>query len=432
MIHSLTIKNFLSYKNATTFSFEATHDQYLEETHVVEVAPDVRLLKIGVIYGANASGKSNLLDSFDFLRHVLFNVADSKDEEINVVPFLLDDSSENKASHFNLIFYVEGKKFDYTIKIQHGIIAEEKLFYYPSIRPKLVFHRTHENISKIEYGAGIKLNATAKNEISVKCLPNMSVFAAYNQVNTEVFEMEKASHWFQKQFMQVIDPDMDESLHRFVDRMINKDEEAKGKVLKYLQEADFNISNIYTEIIKEKVPDFFISSMLEDSSLSSKEKDRIKKEKTFEVPKTEFEHEVLDDDGNASYYKLPTRLQSQGTKRTFELSGPIIRALERNAFLAIDELELKLHPLLIEYIIQKFLMESKESQLLVTTHYDGLLDEDDLLRKDNIWFTKKGPDGSTELYSLSDFKAVNRISSLLKAYKGGKFGAIPNFEQIID
>lgn len=426
MIHSLTIKNYLSYKNKVTFSFEATNDKYLEESHVVEVAPGVRLLKFGVIYGANASGKSNLLEAFDFIKQIISSVADSKDEEIDMTPFRLDNHSRNEASYFNLIFYVEGKKFDYTIEIKQGIIEEEKLFYYPSIRPKLVFHRIHENISVIEYGSGIKLSASAKNEISVKCLPNMSVFAAYNQVNIEILEFEKALKYFQKQFMQVIEPDMDESLHRYVDRVINEDEAVKNKVLKYLQEADFNISNIHTKIIKEKVPDFFISAVLEDSNFPSKEKERIKKEKTFEVPKTEFEHKVFDDNGEASYYKLPTRLQSQGTKRTFELSGPIIQAIERNAFLAIDEVESKLHPLLIEFIIQKFLIDSKEAQLLVTTHYDGLLDEDDLLRKDNIWFTKKAKNGASELYSLADFKAVNRISSLLKAYKGGKFGAIPN------
>ncbi len=432
MIHSLTIKNFLSYKNKATFSFEATHDKYLEDSHVVEVAPGVRLLKLGVIYGANASGKSNLLEAFDFLKHILFNVTDGKDEKIGLEPFRLDNVSENKASLFNLIFYVEGKKFDYNLKIKQRIIVEEKLLYYPSIRPKLVFHRTHNKISKIEYGAGIKLNTTAKNEIVIKCLPNMSVFSAYNQVNTEVFEMEKAINWFHKQFMRVIDPDMDESLHRYVDDIINEDEKTKEKVLKYLQQADFNISNIYTETIKEKVPDFFISAILENSNISSKEKDRIKKEKTFEVPKTEFEHEVFDDNGNSSFYKLPTRLQSQGTKRTFELSGPIIQAIQKNAFLAIDELESKLHPLLIKFIIHKFLVDSNESQLLVSTHYDGLLDEDDLLRKDNIWFTQKGEDAVTELYSLSDFNAVNRISSLLKAYEGGKFGAIPSFDQILN
>jgi len=429
MILSLTIKNFLSYKNAETFSFEATNDKYLEDIHVVEIAPGVRLLKFGVIYGANASGKSNLLEAFDFLRHFVFSIPDSKDDDIGLIPFRLDNYSESEASCFNLIFYVEGKKFDYSLKIKQNIIEEEKLLYYPSIRPKLVFHRTHESISKIEYGAGIKLSVSAKNEISVKCLPNMSVFASYNQVNVEVFEMEKTIKWLQKQFMRVIEPDMDESLHRYVDGLINEDDAVKGEILKFLQEADFNISNIYTEIIKEKIPDLFISAVLEDSSFPSKEKERIKKEKTFEVPKTEFEHEVFDDNGKASYYKLPTRLQSQGTKRTFELSGPIIQAIERGAFLAIDEVESKLHPLLIEYIIQKFLLDSKESQLLVTTHYDGLLDEEDLLRKDNIWFTEKDKSGATKLFSLANFKAVNRISSLLKAYKYGKFGAIPNFDR---
>ncbi|MBL4774262.1 MAG: hypothetical protein JKX98_12000 [Alcanivoracaceae bacterium] len=81
---------------------------------------------------------------------------------------------------------------------------------------------------------------------------------------------------------------------------------------------------------------------------------------------------------------------------------------------------------MIEYIIAKFINDSNEAQLLVTTHYDGLLDEEGLLRNDNIWFTKKVQSGATELYPLTGFKAVNRISSLLKAYKGGTFGAIPN------
>lgn len=81
---------------------------------------------------------------------------------------------------------------------------------------------------------------------------------------------------------------------------------------------------------------------------------------------------------------------------------------------------------MIEHIIERFLKESEQAQLLLTTHYDGLLGEEDLLRKDNVWFTEKNPDGSSELYPLTDFKGLNRISSLPKAYKFGKFGAVPN------
>ena len=208
--------------------------------------------------------------------------------------------------------------------------------------------------------------------------------------------------------------------------MISKDEDMKEDILTYLKEADFNISNIHTSIIKEKIPDFILTNILDDSNFPQKEKDRIRKEKTFEMPKTEFEHAIYDDEGNVNHFVLPKRSQSEGTLRTFELSGPILEAIKKNAFLVIDEIESKLHPRLIEYIIESFLKKSNQAQLLVSAHYDGLLDEDDLLRKDNIWFTEKDKSGSTNLYSLSNFKALNRISSLLKAYKYGNFGAIPN------
>lgn len=428
MIQSLSVKNFLSFKNKVTFSFEATKDKSLEDYQVVKVAPGVRLLKLGIIYGANASGKSNLIYAFEFIRNIWLITTDSKDETIGVTPFLLDATSKGKPSFFNIIFYVDKRKFDYSVEVNQEFILRERLNYYPGTQPKMVFERTQKTISKIVYGTGIKLNQVEKSEIAIKCLPNMSVFAAYNQVNTEVFEIESALNWMKTKFMDVIEPDMHMPLSRYVENLIIKDENLKENILTYLRKADFNISGLSTELVKEEVPNFFISTVLEESNLPLKEKERIKKEKTFEVTKTEFEHEVYDTKGNVSYYKLSKEAQSEGTIRTFELSGPIIQAIKRNAFLAIDEIESKLHPRLIEYIIENFLRESKESQLLLTTHYDGLLDEDDLLRKDSIWFTEKDRSGSTNLFSLSDFKAVNRISSLLKAYKYGKFGAIPIIE----
>jgi len=141
---------------------------------------------------------------------------------------------------------------------------------------------------------------------------------------------------------------------------------------------------------------------------------------------TEFKHRVVNDKGEERFYTLLKNNQSRGTLRTFGLAGVIRRTIEDSAFLAIDEIESSLHPRLIEFIIENFFKQKGQSQLLLTTHYDGLLEEDDLLRKDSIWFTNKKESGATELYSLSDFRGVNRMSSLQKAYRYGKFGAIPN------
>lgn len=427
MIQSLTVENYLSFKNEKTFSFEATKDKHLEDHLVVEVVPGVRLLKLGIVYGANASGKSNLIEAFDFLKEIWFTTPDSKEDEIEVTPFLFDDKTKSQPSKFKLSFFVNSIRYVYTLEISSKFILLEKLDYYPSIQPANIFERKLNNgVSIITFGPKTKIKPIAKNEIAIKCLSNMSFFAAYNQVNEDVKEIESALDWMRNRFMDVIEPDMHISLSRYVENLIKNDDEIKESILSFLKEADFNISDIYTEIVKEEVPDFIISSIIENSNISAKEKERIKKEKTFDVPKTEFEHKVYDNSGNVHYYKLPKDKQSEGTIRSFELSGPIIQTIRKDAFLCIDEIESKLHPRLIEFIIEKFINDSNQAQLLVTTHYDGLLDEEDLLRKDCIWFTEKDNSGSTDLYSLADIKAVNRISSWHKAYKYGKFGAIPN------
>lgn len=165
------------------------------------------------------------------------------------------------------------------------------------------------------------------------------------------------------------------------------------------QEADFNISNI-----------------------SSKEQET----KNGKINYTQFQHQVAAHTGGTDYYDFPEMFESDGTMRTFGLAAHIQHIMKQNAFLAIDEVDNSLHPKLIEYIIERFLKEADRAQMLLTTHYDGLLGEEDLLRKDTIWFTEKNAEGVSSLYPLTDFKGLYRISSLQKAYKFGKFGAIPN------
>ncbi len=426
MIHSLSIQNFLSFKEEVTFSFEATKDKKLEDFHVVEVAKGVRLLKIGIIYGANASGKSNLINAFEFLKDFWFTKTDNKDEETKIIPFLLDAKTPKEPSKFKLVFFVGGIKYLYILEISKDFVLFEKLDYYPGVQPAIIFERElKNNVSEIIFGPKIKVSQIAKKEITIKCLPNMSFFAAYNQVNTNIPSLDIAIKWMSNQFMDTIEPKT--PLVNYSERLISKDSEIKNRILTYLQKSDFNISNINTKVIKEDISDSLLIK-IKELNIPDKEIERLKKEQTISIVKTTFEHKVINEDQSESYFPLPIELQSEGTLRIFGLSGAILTTLKRNAFLAIDEIESKLHPRLIEFVIERFLRESEQSQLLVTTHYDGLLEEDDLLRKDNIWFTEKNEDASTNLYSLSDFKAVNRITSLQKAYKYGKFGAIPNIE----
>ena len=401
MIAEIKFKNMFSFRDETVLSFEADKSKDLESYHVVELAPDVKLLKLAVIYGANASGKSNIIKVCDFIRSFITCTPLNKAELIKIVPFLLNRTSKEQASEFSVSFYaMNGDKairYVYSVLLETTHIVRETLIYYLSQQPATVFERSMENnVSSIKFGQKVKISTAAKEEITLKCLPNMSVFAAYMQVNTNIAEMETALQYLTKQMMPAIVPTS--SLSRYAEEAIKK-ETAKEYILRYLQEADFNISNI-----------------------SSKEQET----KKGVVNYTMYQHKVSSGLGGNDYYEFPELYESDGTIRTFGLASQIQNSIGSNAFLAVDEIESSLHPKLIEYLIERFLKESKQAQLLLTTHYDGLLGEEDLLRKDNIWFAEKNTDGASVLYPLTDFKGLNRISSLQKAYKFGKFGAVPN------
>lgn len=401
MIAEIKFKNMFSFRDETVLSFEADKSKDLESYHVVELAPDVKLLKLAVIYGANASGKSNIIKVCDFIRSFITCTPLNKAELIKIVPFLLNITSKEQASEFSVSFYaMNGDKairYVYSVLLETTHIVRETLIYYLSQQPATVFERSMENnVSSIKFGQKVKISTAAKEEITLKCLPNMSVFAAYMQVNTNIAEMETALQYLTKQMMPAIVPTS--SLSRYAEEAIKK-ETAKEYILRYLQEADFNISNI-----------------------SSKEQET----KKGVVNYTMYQHKVSSGLGGNDYYEFPELYESDGTIRTFGLASQIQNSIGSNAFLAVDEIESSLHPKLIEYMIERFLKESKQAQLLLTTHYDGLLGEEDLLRKDNIWFAEKNTDGASVLYPLTDFKGLNRISSLQKAYKFGKFGAVPN------
>ena len=425
MIHEIKIKNFLSFKDEVTFSFEATKDKNLEEYYVRETA-GLRLLRLAVVYGANASGKSNLIDVFGFLNMFALNKSKNKSENTGVIPFLLDKETPNQSSEFSISFVTEGKRYLYSLVIDKNIVYSEKLFVYPKTQPALVFVRIfNNNVSEITFNPKrVKIPQIAKEEMAVKCLPNMSVFAAYNQVNVSIQEMDCAIKWINKKHMNSVLPRT--IISDFAERKLSEKPEIKDSILEFLKAADFNIIDIQTEKETHIIPEGYIDRILSDSDkIPNEERERLKREKTVDEIKTNFKHKVMNQRGEEFYY-LPKDLQSEGTKRIFGLSVILNEVVRNNAFLAIDEIESSLHPKLIEFLLEDFLKQDGESQLLLSTHYDGLLEEEDLLRKDSIWFTSKKVDGSTEVYLLADFKGLNRIASLRKAYRHGNFGATPN------
>lgn len=429
MIQELKFKNFMSFKDEVTLSFEATKDTTFEDYHVVEVAPGVRLLRFAMVYGANASGKSNLLEAIDFLQDFFFAKASDIAEPTGVVPFKLDAVTPNEPSEFSLKFYVGGTKYWYELKLTPKQVLSEKLYFYDSVQPKKLFDRTLENgQSVISYNPStIKISAAAKEEISLKCLPNMSFFAAKSQVNLAIEKVDLAKEWLRNNLMPMIHPTS--GMFDYASKKMYNNEALKSYLLDFVHQADFNISDVKSDKVSEKIPQQFVNMILADDNTPEEVKEKVRSEQSITRIETMFEHTVRNERG-VEKYLLSTESQSEGTKRTFGIEAAVYEAMETESFLFIDEIEASLHPELVEFILQKFLSKKSRAQMLVTTHYDMLLNSvgDDLIRKDSVWFTEKKENGSTDLYSLVEYKGLNRISSFQKAYRNGVFGALPNIK----
>lgn len=426
MIQELKISNFLSFKEEVTFSFEATKDTTFQDYQVVEVAQGIRLLRYAMIYGANASGKSNLLEAFEFLREFWFAVKKDVTEKTNSIPFKLDRETPQQSSKFSLKFYVNGSRFWYVLELDEEKVLAEKLYLYTSAQPSLLFDRKFENnVSIISFNPStVKVSAIAKEELNIKCLANMSVFAARNQVNVSLPKIDDAKEWLGKHMMRIISPKI--SLFEYAEQRMQEDTQLKAHLLDFIREADFNISDVKTHHEKQDVPQEVLELILKSEAFPEDEKERLLKEKNFMQLKTDFEHTVINNRGIEKYF-LSESLESDGTRRITGVQSAIYTALNKASFLAIDEIESSLHPGLIVFILKKFLEnKNNQAQLLITTHYDPLLNEvDSLFRKDAVWFTDKNEAGATQLYSLVEFSGLNRLSSIQKAYRQGRFGAIP-------
>ena len=391
MIQELIIRNFKSFRNEVELSFEPSEDDRYNS--VVTMPDGVKLLRFAVVLGANASGKSNLLDAVEFLRRFWNTLPSTNDDGTDVQPFLLRNNALSFDSEFELKFYADGLRYWYKLKVNPEKVCHESLFVYLTNRPTKVFCREDvEGVSKLNFNpAVVKLSQAEVDVMTMNCLRNMSLLATLKKVNVSVAYLDNMRRWIDNRILPLQSGSLS-TLSNDAKKHIADNEDFREYLLQFAKEADFNISDI-----------------------------KIQKMAAL------FGHKVENADGTQDYV-LPEACQSTGTKRMVELESMIYEQLKRQAFLCIDEIEASMHPNLMEYILSKFVnTPDNQSQLLVSTHYDPILkDIDDIFGKDSVWFTEKGKDGSSQLFSLADFKGLNKLSSIHRAYMNGRFGALPN------
>lgn len=392
MIQKLTLKNFLSFKDEVTFSFEASNDKFAEDFQVVKINEQTRLLRFAVVYGYNASGKSNLLKAFEFLKSFWFNVTTNPNQKTNVKPFKLDRNSVSEPTVFDLVFFVGKSKYRYQLELDENQVYFEKLSYYETVQPTMLFERKLENnISVIKFNSVLKISEVVKEIIDGNCLKNMSFFAARQRTNANIKYIDEAVKYLQNNITPVITPDA--NLSNEIGEIINN-KELRSHILDFLGSVSFNISDI-------------------------------RKQLSVNGNTTIFEHTVENENGKETFaFNMGDDSESQGTMRIICIESIVHKALQNNSLMAIDEVETSIHSKLLEKTIYNFFLNESSSQLIVTTHNDGLLDMiNDLIRKDSVWFTEKQKSGATELFKLTDFRGLNKIPSIREAYILKRFGA---------
>lgn len=423
MLEELTAKNFLSFRDEISLSFEATNDT-IGEGQVVTTMPDgKRLLRLGVIYGANASGKTNVLVALSGIKHFWEFMPKDIDAGTGWIPFLFDTETPNLPTELSLKFYVKGKRFWYILRVDEHQVLEEKLSYYATVRPTMLFHRTLvEGRLQLTFNPAVnKLSDVELQQLQINCFDNMSFLAARKKVNIVLSHIDEAREWMRYQVFETIAPDL--NMFGYAKTRLEDNPELKSYLLKKLSSADFNVSGIQTERLASDIPSDMIQMITNNNDLSEEAKRNI-----LTDIQAKFEHTVHNERGEEKYI-LEDELESRGTRRLIGIESALYGANIQGALLPIDEIETSMHPALIEHVLYDFLKTGGESQLLVTTHFDYLLElVNDLIRTDCVWFTEKGDDGATSLYSLAEFAGINKIRSLQRAYRGGRFGATPNID----
>jgi AAA15 family ATPase/GTPase len=376
-----------------------------------------KVLPVALIYGANASGKSNLLEAFNFFKKAIDKSYSNwkLGEEISITRFLLDDEIKNKDSEFEIEFLLENKRYVYgfacnrdkfSTEYLYQIIGNESILVFdrPSSKGEIQFAKTltgeNKSISNMLRENSLFLSAAAQNNHQYLIPLNMYLtFLEFEDsknappfINVNEYYREKAMRHHTINFLN----ELNTGVFNFESKEIILSEEEK--------------------IIKEKFQNNLIKLFTDIQIVDPKEVFR-ENTKSFK-----FTHK------NSSDIEVPfnLNLESEGTLRLAILLDKIYWTLETGSLILIDEINSALHTKAAEAIISLFLNSDTNpngAQLIATTHDTNLL-RSKMLRKDEIWFTEKSTKGQTMLYSLNDFK-INPKDDIEKDYLLGRYGAVP-------
>lgn len=413
MLIEFSIKNFLSFKEKTTFSMEAGKENENEENLILEDGE--RILKTTALYGANASGKTNFVKAFTSAITVIRKSSNRQVEEklLEMLPFAFSEKTIYEPCEFEFVFIANGNKYIYGFVADQNKVYEEYLYQYFSAKPTRIFERTNCNEYKF-----LQCDEGKLNTIKAQNTDNKLFLATATTWNYD--KTKEPYLWFEKNIDTYAGGII---LNEFAIESFCKDknEELKKFTLRLLEKADIVIKDFSVEV-EERNIDNNLMTMFKSLNMSIPETSQKQRD-----VKIRMIHEVKNEEKMSKTYELNFLNESSGTQILFSIAPLLKNVFENGKVLVIDEIERSLHPTLVEMIIKFFHnpeINIGNAQLIFNTHNTNLLTLE-IFRRDQIWFAeKKSQEGATELYPLDDF-SVRKTENIQKGYLNGRYGAIP-------
>lgn len=449
MLIQFSVENFLSFKNEVILSLLPAKSRTMKD-HIIKDynGKKIEVLPLLTIYGANASGKSNLVSAISYMKKMVIN-GTKPDSSTEIIPYKLDDKSETQPSRFEIIFKHNSVIYTYGFVISKFLIHEEWLFAYYTSQESKIFERiTKDNETTVS--PGNKLLSSVKKADFIKFIamgtrPNQLFLTEANSKNIEI--LKPIHHWI-SEHLQIIHPN---SQYRLLTIRAHKEHNFLEYLSKFLKSVDTGINQIKCEsepledqkhlsrlpkTLQENIKDAINKKNVEQILIQTHNKksticiDRVNNSEQANFLKLQTEH--LKADGSATLFDIEE--ESDGTRRLMDLVPMLTDILEDERVFIIDELDRSLHTHLSRLFIQTFInsvsKNKSRGQFIMTTHDTNLLDRN-LLRKDEIWFMEKDQHGASHLTNLAEYK-INEGLNYENGYLNGRFGAIPFIGNVSD
>ncbi|KAA0875751.1 AAA family ATPase [Nitrincola tapanii] len=414
MLIEVSVTNYRSIHTTQTFSLmKSSGDELVDSNSFVIDAPSrFELLRSSAIYGPNASGKSNFLLALRTLQRIVLESSTARQhgDPLPVVPFRLCPKSRLQPSEFEVTFLVENVRYQYGFSATASRIHDEWLLAYPKGRAQRWFNRSW-NDDKQCHEWELGSNLLGEKQLWQKSTRDNALFLSTAvQLNSK--QLKPLFDWFKSTLRMAgiggWGPEFSASLC---------EKEDKPRVMGFLHAADLQIDDVLVE-----AQAFDVNQLPEDipESLRVVIADELKDKHRFEI-KTVHK----DSEGKPVIFNFDD--ESEGTQKLFSFAGPWLDALKNGYVLFIDELHDNLHPLLVRYLVELFHNSEtnpKNAQLIFTTHETSILNQD-VFRRDQIWFCEKNAAQSSQIYPLTDFSPRKSRENLELAYLSGRYGALP-------